>query len=280
MRSLVYVLPFLLVALLPSSELRGQQSENKKRLLLIGQGHDGHPKATHEYTAGMRILASSLKHVPRIETRVVSADGQWLDGPELIKNSDGVVLFVSEGAKWIHADPRRLEAFAQLAARGGGMATIQWGMGTKDARYIEGFVKLFGGCHGGPDRKYKHLDARVTIAAPEHPALAGVGPFDVNEEFYYRLKFVDAPQSLKPLLRAQIDGRAETISWAWERPDGGRSFGFTGLHHHRNWELEPYRRLMTLSTLWIMKVAPPKDLSFELDQQAFQLPEERTQARQ
>ncbi len=35
-----------------------------KKLLLLGQGPDGHPPTTHEYLAGSRILAKCLKDVP------------------------------------------------------------------------------------------------------------------------------------------------------------------------------------------------------------------------
>ena len=30
-------------------------------------------------------------------------------------------------------------------------------------------------------------------------------------------------------------GRDEVVSWAVERPDGGRGFGFTGAHTLKNW---------------------------------------------
>ena len=49
---------------------------------------------------------------------------------------------------------------------------------------------------------------------------------------------------MKPILRAPIDGTAETVAWAWERPDGGRSFGFSGLHFHDHWKRPEYRRLV------------------------------------
>ena len=30
-------------------------------------------------------------------------------------------------------------------------------------------------------------------------------------------------------------GNVEVLSWAIERPDGGRGYGFTGGHYHHNW---------------------------------------------
>src|SRR6185503_445343 len=102
--------------------------------------------------------ATLEKHAP-IEATLVNADEPWQDGPELLAKADGVVLFVSEGAKWVSADVKRLEAFQAAAKRKVGLSVLHWGMGTKDAKNIEPFVALFGGCHGGHERKYKVLQA-------------------------------------------------------------------------------------------------------------------------
>jgi putative membrane-bound dehydrogenase-like protein len=40
------------------------------------------------------------------------------------------------------------------------------------------------------------------------------------------------------------------VAWAYERPDGGRSFGFTGGHYHWNWGNDDVRRLVTNAILW------------------------------
>jgi hypothetical protein len=128
------------------------------KLLLIGSGPDGHPAQTHEYMAGLKILAHCLKDVPGLEIVTVRADEPWREGPELIARADGVVLYLSEGARWMNHDLKRREALAKLAARGGGIAVLHWAMGTKDAKHITGCLQLLGGCHGGPDRKYKVLE--------------------------------------------------------------------------------------------------------------------------
>jgi hypothetical protein len=66
------------------------------------------------------------------------------------------------------------------------------------------------------------------------------------------LKFRAPGVSLRPVLQAMIDGQAETVAWAWDRPDGGRSFGFSGLHFDDNWRLAPYRTLLVNGVLWTM----------------------------
>jgi hypothetical protein len=152
-------------------------------------------------------------------------------------------------------------------------------MGAKDAENIEAFANLFGGCHGGPDRKYQVLEnAAVSVADAKHPAAAGIKNFIVREEFYYKLKLPKGDHAVKPLLTAKIDGADETVAWTWERPDGGRSFGFTGLHFHENWKREEYRRLVTQGMLWAMRFpVPPGGFDvklpaavLELDEAAFQ----------
>jgi hypothetical protein len=234
-------------------------ADGPKRLLLIGQGPDDHPAATHEYVAGLKILQKCLEKVPGLEVKLILADEPWQGGPELLDKADGVVLYLAEGAKWMQNEPRRHDALKKLAARGGGIVVLHWAMGTKDAKYIDGCLKLLGGCHGGPERKYKILQADAQIADAKHPIATAVKDFAVRDEFYYRLKFAQPEGTVKPILRVPIDGNLETVAWALERPDGGRSFGFSGLHFHDNWRLTEYRRLVGQATLWTLKLPIPKD---------------------
>jgi type 1 glutamine amidotransferase len=230
-----------------------------KKVLLIGQGPDGHPKGTHEYMAGVRILGKCLSKVPGLEVTVVQADGAWQEGPRLVAKADAVVLFLSEGARWVQADAARHRAFTNLAARKGGLVALHWAIGTKDAGPVAGYLKLLGGCHGGPDRKYTVVKAEVRVADPKHPITAGIGKFQVRDEFYYRLKFVKPQGSIHPLLQVSIAGQLETVAWSWERPGGGRSFGFSGLHFHANWREPAYRRLAAQAVLWVVQLPVPKE---------------------
>jgi hypothetical protein len=123
---------------------------------------------------------------------------------------------------------------------------------------VDAFVALFGGCHGGPDRKYQVVEATVAVTDPEHPACAGVKDFTIKDEFYYKLKFPRPDAGVRPVLRVTIDGGPETVAWVWERPDGGRSFGFSGLHFHENWKRAEYRRVTAQAILWSVKVPVPE----------------------
>ncbi len=235
------------------------QAATPKRVLILCQGPDGHPAGSHEFIAGARILEACLKAQPDIEVRVVQADDPWPRGPLELAETDAAVLYLAEGAKWIDRDEARKQAFQDLAARKGGLAALHWAIGTKSAEPIGGFVKLFGGCHGGPDRKYRVLETRLDFPAEPHPISQGIAPFDIKDEFYFRLKFAEAPHGPQPVVRALIDQQPETVAWAWDRADGGRSFGFSGLHFHENWRRVEYRRLTTQGILWTLKLPIAKE---------------------
>jgi len=237
------------------------EASNKsvKRILLIGQSPDGHPRATHEYIPAARLLAECLNRIEQTQTLIVNADEPWKEGPELLDGADAAVVFVSEGAKWLRNDRSRLAAFQALAKRRGGLVCLHWGMGTKKAKNIADFVALFGGCHGGPDRKYKVVDVTTRIVSPGHPIVNGVGPLKIRDEFYYTLKFAKPQQSISPLVQVPIDGKLHTVGWAFQRPDGGKSFGFSGCHFHENWKHTEYRRLAVQAILWSVGRPIPKD---------------------
>jgi hypothetical protein len=53
----------------------------------------------------------------------------------------------------------------------------------------------------------------------------------------------------------------ETMMWACERQNGGRGFGWTGGHHHKNWGNDYYRKEVLNAILWLAKVeVPPNGL--------------------
>lgn len=236
------------------------RADGPKKLLLLSQGPDGHPPETHEYDAGLKILQKLLAKSQKLDVTIVKADEPWRDGPELLAKADGAVLFLSEGAKWLSNDPKRLAAFRDLAKRGGGLTCLHWAMGTRDAKNIAAFVDLFGACHGGPDRKHKVLATDVHFQS-DLPIANGLKDFKVRDEFYYSLKIAkhgSRKQYLTPILLADIDGNREMVAWGYERPGGGRSFGFSGLHFHENWRLPEYRRLVTQGVLWTMNLPIPE----------------------
>jgi type 1 glutamine amidotransferase len=240
-----------------------------KRLLIIGQGPDGHPPTTHEYVAGAKVLAELLKRFKNVQVTVAKADEPWTEGPGLIDKSDGVVLFVTQGARWMQSSLERYSSLKRLAARGGGIVAIHWSVGAIDAQYIQGQLDLLGGTRGGPQRKYREMDVDLNPVAPSHPILRGINEIKAFDEMYYAL---DRVPGIQPLLTQNIDGKDEMIAWCWERPDGGRSFAFVGLHFHANWQIPAYRRFVLQGVLWCLKLPVPcSGVKVDIDSKDFDL---------
>ena len=52
-------------------------------------------------------------------------------------------------------------------------------------------------------------------------------------------------------------GESQAVAWAVERADGGRGFGFTGGHYHKNWGDDNFRKVVLNAILWVAKVEVP-----------------------
>jgi type 1 glutamine amidotransferase len=165
---------------------------------------------------------------------------------------------VTQGARWMQTDPKRHAALKRLAERKGAIVALHWSIGAQDAQYIPGQLELLGGTRGGPQRKYIVLENDVKLAERGHPILRGLSDFRIKDEFYYKLNLVEPTAAFHPLLTTNLEGMDETIGWAWERPEGGRSFAYVGLHFHANWERIEYRRLVTQGILWTLNLPIPE----------------------
>jgi hypothetical protein len=110
----------------------------------------------------------------------------------------------------------------------------------------------------------------------------GVKPFQMNDERYFNMRFRDGKNGVTPILRAVppasttnrndgphsgnptmremvARGEPQHVAWAFERADGGRGFGFTGGHFHKNWGDDNVRKLVLNAILWTAKVEVPRN---------------------
>ena len=54
------------------------------------------------------------------------------------------------------------------------------------------------------------------------------------------------------------DGKAQVMAWAYDRPDGGRGFGFTGYHNHSNLGNDSFRTVLLNGVAWVAKLPVPE----------------------
>jgi hypothetical protein len=55
-----------------------------------------------------------------------------------------------------------------------------------------------------------------------------------------------------------IKKELQVLAWAYDRPNGGRGFGFTGGHIHNNWQNDSFRRLVLNAIAWAAKIQIPE----------------------
>jgi type 1 glutamine amidotransferase len=121
---------------------------------------------------------------------------------------------------------------------------------------VHPYMRILGGFYEPGYSTNPHNTTDVRPADAAHPICRGWKAFNARDEFYYRIRFL--PEA-KPIVLAALGGSDQTIGWAYERPDGGRSFGFTGCHFHSNFGKPEFRRLITNAILWTAKAEVPAD---------------------
>jgi hypothetical protein len=193
--------------------------------------------------------------------------------------ADAVFIYSDGGANHLAVRPERLAVLSALAKKGAGIGMAHYAVevladkgGAEWKDWIGGHYDTAFSCNPIWDADYKEL--------PVHPVTRGVKPFRAKDEWYFNMRFRDGKAGVKDLLVATpsdavrdglyvhpkgpyahiqaAKGRAETMMWAVERPDGGRGFGFTGGHFHKNWQNDDQRRLILNSLVWLAKLDVPK----------------------
>ncbi len=196
----------------------------------------------------------------------------------ILKDADTIVIFCTGHGG--HLLNPKLKEFDALMKKGMGVVMIHWATeaikgdpGNKFIEWMGGFCDLNWSVNPHWTPKFK---------AREHSIWNGVKPFSVNDEWYYHMRFVKDLKGVTPILtdvppaktlkrpdgarsgnptvrKAVANGESQHVAWAYERPVGGRGFGFTGGHVHMNWQHDDNRKLMLNAILWTANVEIPKD---------------------
>jgi hypothetical protein len=247
-------------------------SSADKKIVLIA-GNPSHGYLEHEYRAGSLLFQKCLAGIPGLN--VVVASNDWPKDPSVLDGADAVLMFCTGGAGHpLARDPKRMAALEAVLSKGAGFGTMHYGVEIPEHKGGQEFLKWQGGYFLTNWSVNPHWTADFTNL-PNHEITRGVKPFKIRDEWYYHMKFAD--RGVTPILAAippdstrgqsgannshggnpevqKHKGEAETVVWAFERPDGGRGFGFTGAHDHRNWANESFRKVALNAILWIAKV--------------------------
>lgn len=260
------------------------------KIVLLVAGMKSHGPGDHEFFAGSAIIMKLLKQTPGVWP-VMARDG-WPKDESWFDKAACTVFYLDgrEGHPATKGD--RLQRLQKQIGRGMGWVNLHFAVDYLP-QHGQTVVGWMGGYYDPRTSVNPHWDAQFR-GLPNHPITHGVKPFTLRDEWYYNMHWVgDAidvkdARSVTPILQAlppdntrgtadakRFPGRLETVAWAYERPDGGRGFGFTGGHNHRNWGHPDFRRVVVNAVLWSAKLevptggAPvefdPADLNINLD---------------
>jgi len=193
------------------------------------------------------------------------------------------VIFYADGGGGHPAvrTPERIALLRDLMNKGVGMGCIHYGVEVEKDKGGPEFLEWIGGYFETFYSVNPHWTANYTNL-PVHPATRGVHPFSTRDEWYYHMRFRPGMQGVTPILSAvppdstrgkpgvnsthggnpevqKHMGEPETTMWVAERGNGGRGFGVTGAHFHKNWGEENFRRAVLNSIAWIAKADVPQD---------------------
>jgi hypothetical protein len=219
-----------------------------KIVLLAGAFSKG--GGEHEYFAGSALFLKLLRQTPGLFP-VLAAEG-WPKNERILDGAKAVVFYMDGGGKQPVLAPDRLERIEKLAARGVGLVHLHQIIDYPKT-HTERVLPLLGGVWVPQVSARGHWDGAFDSFV-EHPITRGVTPFKENDGFLYKLRFVEGMKGVTPLLRTSpkggLKGSEDVVSWAYERPGGGRTFVFTGGHLHESWGLEGMRRFVANGILW------------------------------
>jgi type 1 glutamine amidotransferase len=237
--------------------------------ILLVAGRPSHGPGDHEFFAGCSVLMKLLEETPGVFP-VMARDG-WPKHPaETFANARSVVFFMDGGSGHPVIKNDHMAQIQKLIDGGVGFVNLHYAV-EYPQKEGKGILDWLGGYYETGYSINPHWDATFE-KLPDHPITRGVKPFSIRDEWYYNIRFTPTRKGVTPILTAtppdktrgtpaakEHPGRPEVVAWAFDRADGGRSFGFTGGHFHRNWGDENFRRLVVNAILWSAKVPVPSD---------------------
>jgi hypothetical protein len=243
--------------------------------IVLLAGSRSHNAGEHEFFAGTAILMKCLKQNPGVWP-VMARDG-WPKNEGIFKDAKSVVFYMDGRGGHPIIRPGRMDMIQKLVDQKAGFVNMHYAV-DYDKEPGQRVLPWLGGFY----------DAEISInptwepelkALPDHPITRGVKPFKLRDEWYYNMRWVPDMKGVTPILvatppdstRRTADtrahpGREEIMAWAFERPNGGRGFGFTGGHYNRNWGNDDYRRLVVNALLWSAGLeVPPGGAKCDID---------------
>jgi len=260
--------------------------DGKQVLFLAGKKSHGY--GAHEHKAGCMLLARCLNESSLDVDAYVETEGAWPKPEAGFDNPDTVVMYCDGYARHLAKDHQ--DKIQALVDKGVGVACLHFGVEVKKDELGGQFLDWIGGYFEDGWSVNPHWTPTFE-PMPDHPICNGVQPFTIRDEWYYHMRFrpefenttailsAKAPlETLKrkgsrgtnPTVQAKVEaGEPQVVAWAYERPGGGRGFGFTGGHFHNNWMQDDFRKLVLNAICWTAhSEIPPRGVASQTPTEA------------
>lgn len=251
-------------------------SDGRKKIVYVA-GKPSHAPGQHEHNAGSLLLTRLLNENHSDKVVATTYLNGWPSDPTAFDNADALVMF-SDGQSRHVAFEHRPEV-SKLAAKGIGIGAMHYAVEMNKDETNQDLISWIGGAFEVDYSVNPHWTAKYS-SFPDHPVARGVTPFELEDEWYFNMRFAKDMKGVTPILTAippdatmeRPDGHhsgnpavrkmvaAKTpqhLCWTYDREDGGRGFGFTGTHFHNNLANDSFRKTLLNAACWISKVDIP-----------------------
>lgn len=258
------------------SDSNSAAAADGKKIVFIA-GTKSHGYGSHEHYAGCVLLAKAIQlSMPGYRCDVVP--NGYPEDESVLDGADAVICYADGGSR--HPLNAHLEKIDQLAEQGVGIGFIHYAVETVPGDEGDHFVKWVGGYFEPFWSVNPHWLAKFK-QLPKHEVTRGVKPFEINDEWYYHMRFrpemkgvtpiltaLPGPETLvrrdgahsgNPHVRAAVLERHEPQHLMWLSEDGKRrGFGFTGGHFHWNWGDDNFRKVVLNAIVWVAHGTVPE----------------------
>ena len=288
-RGWFFMTRWLLFGMVSSVFLTGVLGQAATKRILFFAGPASHGWGSHQHPAGSFVLVQAIRK-SGLDVRV-DLTFEWPNSDRLTE-IDSLVIYSDGWNK--HPATEHLDDLENFMNRGGGLSVIHWatGIGGKDLwtrkEVTQEAVRIQWRGLMGADFEPWHSVSVIWDTGFEdltdHEITRGVVPFRVWDECYFHLRcsetecehVVPLHRSLPPVnvirpgvqadsgsesaLKAVRDEKeAQYCSGGFQRPKGGRSYGYTGGHLHWNWARDEVRKLVLNGIYWTSGAEVPEE---------------------
>jgi type 1 glutamine amidotransferase len=232
-------------------------------MLLAGSMKIADKVGHHDYRAGCALLAFLLEQTSGVQA--VAVGNGWPDDERVFDTARALVVYTGGGSKHAFIESaQRIERVQELVEQGVGIVMIHQAVRYPPELASQAMTWI-GGAHvpGKSGRGHWQTHHREF---PQHAVTRGVRPWKIRDGWLNQIQFVDGMTGVTPLIwssqryhGSSEGGAADVVSWTYERPNGGRSFSFTGLDAHSAWSVPGVRQLVVNGILWSAGLPVPED---------------------